>query len=130
MCVPSTAPKHQYRSQPVNFVMLCKFKSLSLFISLEIYSLYGQKHRKIPICMTKCRTGFATAKHWGKPKREKNLLLMLALPVLKWEVFYQPGALIWLALRFLQSLTRQTQLSRKHLLQFSSFYHYPTNSTT
>ena len=43
-----------------NLVMLCKFKSLSLFISLEIHSLYGQEHRKIAICMTKCRAGFAT----------------------------------------------------------------------
>ena len=40
--------------------MQCKFESLSLFISLEIHSLYGQKHRKICICMTKCRAGFAT----------------------------------------------------------------------
>ena len=40
--------------------MLCKFKSLSLFISLEIHSLYGQKHGRICICMTICRAGFAT----------------------------------------------------------------------
>ena len=31
----------QYRSQPDNLVMLCKFKSLSLFISLEINSFYS-----------------------------------------------------------------------------------------
>ena len=31
----------QWRSQPDSLVMLCKFKSLSLFISLEIDSLYG-----------------------------------------------------------------------------------------
>ena len=45
-------------NQPDNLVMLCKFKSFSLFISLEIHSLYGQKHRKI--CVTKYRAGFAT----------------------------------------------------------------------
>ena len=31
----------QSRSQPDNLVMLCKFKSFSLFNSLEIDSLYG-----------------------------------------------------------------------------------------
>ena len=41
-------------------IMVCKFKSVSLFISLEIHSLHGQKHRKICIRMTKCRAGFAT----------------------------------------------------------------------
>ena len=50
----------QYQSQPDNLVMPYKFKSLSLFISLEIHSLYGQEHRKFCICMTKCRAGFAT----------------------------------------------------------------------
>ena len=45
------------------FGNLCKFKSLSLFIPLEIiiivpYTVY--KHRKTCICMTKCRAGFAT----------------------------------------------------------------------
>ena len=34
------AEQEQWRSQPHNLVMLCKFKSLS-FISLEIDSLYG-----------------------------------------------------------------------------------------
>ena len=34
---------------------------LSLFISFEIDSLYTvYKHRKICICMTKCRAGFTT----------------------------------------------------------------------
>ena len=37
-----------------------QIQTLSLFISLEIHSLYGQRHRKIGICMTKCRAGFAT----------------------------------------------------------------------
>ena len=37
-----------------------QIKSLSLFISLEIDSLYGLEHRKIYICMTKCWAGFAT----------------------------------------------------------------------
>ena len=32
---------YMWRSQPDSLVMLCKFKSLSLFISLEIDSLYG-----------------------------------------------------------------------------------------
>ena len=51
-----------------NLVMLCKFKSLSLFISLEIHSLYGQKHRKMCICMTKCRAGFATGWRFAAKK--------------------------------------------------------------
>ena len=34
------ANQELYRSQPDNLVMLCKFKSLSLFISLEIDSFY------------------------------------------------------------------------------------------
>ena len=49
------------RSQPDNLVMLCKFKSLSLFISLEIDSFYiVYKHRKICIAWLNCRAGFAT----------------------------------------------------------------------
>ena len=43
------------------FGMLFKFKHY--IIHLEIDSLYGQKHRKICICMTKCRAGFATARY-------------------------------------------------------------------
>ena len=39
-------PKNQWRSQPDSLVMLWKFKWLSLFISLEIDSLYGLKTQK------------------------------------------------------------------------------------
>ena len=42
-----------------DLVMLCKFTSLSLFIFLVIpYTAY--EHRRILICMTKFRAGFAT----------------------------------------------------------------------
>ena len=63
----SILPHHLPRNlRPVakparRLVMLCKFKSLSLFISLEMIPYTVCKHRKICNCMTKCRAGFATA---------------------------------------------------------------------
>ena len=38
---PLADNQNRWQRQPDNLVMLCKFKSLSLFISLEIDSSYG-----------------------------------------------------------------------------------------
>ena len=50
----------QWHSQPDNLVMLCKYHTLSLFISLEINCFHGLKHRNICIAWPNFRAGYAT----------------------------------------------------------------------
>ena len=51
---------YTYSSEHSPTIWSCKFKSLSLFSSLEIDSLHGLQTQKKSICMTKCRAGFTT----------------------------------------------------------------------
>ena len=50
----------QWRSQPDNLVPLCKFKVLSLFISLEIYCFHSQSTVNIWIAGPNRRADYAT----------------------------------------------------------------------